>query len=191
VGLDDGAADRQPHAEPVELGSEERLEDPIEIRFRDALARVAHAELQVRRRRVRSPHGHLPRRGSSVGRGGDRIGEQIQDHLLDLHRIAVHNRKAGRREEFDVDGMEQCIVRDQVDRVCREVVERERHADDVGPLQKLPRAADHVARSLVIADNVVETRMQLLEFRPCARQQALRRIGEDRRQRLGHLVRDR
>jgi hypothetical protein len=87
--------------------------------------------------------------------------------------------------------MEQCIVRDQVDRVCREVVERERHADDLGPLQKSPRVTDYIARSLVIADDVVETRSHLLEFRLCAHQQAPRRlrIGEDGRQRLAHLVR--
>jgi hypothetical protein len=86
-----------PMPEPVELGGEERLEDLTEVSFRDALARVVDAELEVRRRPVRGPHRYLLRRDSSVRRGGDRIGEQVQDHLLDLHRIAVRNREGGRR----------------------------------------------------------------------------------------------
>jgi hypothetical protein len=48
VGLDDRAADRQPHTEPVGFGGEERLKDPIEVAVCDALARVAHAQFDIR-----------------------------------------------------------------------------------------------------------------------------------------------
>ena len=60
-------------------------------------------------------------------------------------------------------------------------------------LSTLPHASDHLARSLVIADDVVETRSQLLEIRLRARQQALRRlrVDEDAGQRLAQLVRER
>src|SRR5262249_33105575 len=48
VRLDDRMGDRQPHAEPVRLGGEERLEDPAEITVGNSLARVLHANLDVR-----------------------------------------------------------------------------------------------------------------------------------------------
>jgi len=56
VGLDDRMADGQPHAQPVNLGREERLEDPAEIGVRDPLARVVHAKLDVWRGHDCGPH---------------------------------------------------------------------------------------------------------------------------------------
>jgi hypothetical protein len=47
VGLDDRATNRQPHTEPVRFGGEERLEDATEVGFRDALARVVHAQFDI------------------------------------------------------------------------------------------------------------------------------------------------
>src|SRR5262245_36826707 len=101
VGLHDCPTDRQPHAQAVGSRGEERLEDPIEVGLGDALARVVHAELDIGCGRNGCPHGDFPVRDSSVRGGGDGIREQVQEHLLDLHRVAMDNGLLGRREEIE------------------------------------------------------------------------------------------
>src|SRR5690242_20126460 len=62
VDFDDRPADGQAHAEALGLGREERLEDPVQVGFRDAVAAIAHAELDVRCGDDGGPHRDGPRR---------------------------------------------------------------------------------------------------------------------------------
>jgi hypothetical protein len=190
MGLDDRAADRQPHTQPIDLGREERLEDPVEVGFGDALARVVHSDFDIRRGRDRGPHGHLPRRSSPVRGSRDGVGEEIQDHLLDLDHIAVDRRQRGRGVELDRDGMQECLVRDERDRPRGEIVEHQRNTDEVSLLEQSPYAQDDLARAPVVTDDVGDTRAQLLEIRRRGGQQPGRRlrVEEDGRQRLVQLV---
>jgi hypothetical protein len=83
---------------------------------------------------------------------------------LDLHRIAVRKGQLGRREEVDGDPIQQRVVRDDTDRALREIVERERHADEVRLLEQTPHAPDHLGRTLIVADDVREACSRLLEI---------------------------
>ena len=191
VSLDDGAADREPHAQTVRLRGEERLEDAVDVVRGDALARVVHGQLDVRRRRDHRPHGDPS--GRPTGGRGDGVGEQVQDHLLDLHVIAKGDRQRRRREELDGDAVEQGVVRDEADRVRDQVIERYRQPHEVGLLEQPPRTADHLGRPPVVADDVLETGPELAQVRlqPGQQPAPCLGVGEDRRQRLGQLVRER
>jgi hypothetical protein len=85
------------------------------------------------------------------------------------------------------------VVRHEFDCVGGEIFEPKWHPDEVRPLEQFPHAVDHLARPAIVPDDVVDTRSQLLEIRLRARQEPVRRlrVGENRRQRLAQLVRER
>src|SRR5439155_6843818 len=88
VRLDDAAADREAEPEPGLLGREEGVEDLLLHGGRDAVARVADRHLD----RVgvggdgRDQQAALA--PARLRHGFERVQEEVQDHLLDLH--AVH-----------------------------------------------------------------------------------------------------
>src|SRR3546814_16867625 len=96
VNLDDGAADRQPDAQPVGLGAEEGVEEMHLLLGRQTAARLRAGDLggvAVARDRA---YPHLaPRRAAH---GIDGLTQQLEDDLLDPDLVDQH----GRSEERSV-----------------------------------------------------------------------------------------
>lgn len=93
MGLDNTMTDGKPHARPftLGLGGEEGLEDLTHVLGGDPRARILHLKL----------HKHLPvgldRIGAQdepppVGHGVAGVGEQIEDHLLELVLVGKDRR---------------------------------------------------------------------------------------------------
>src|SRR5574337_48850 len=86
VGLDDRAADRQPDADAVALGREERVEDPIEHRRVEPGSGVGHLDLDAPVTR-RGAYGDLAPRRTRLAHRVERVAHQVADDLLDHDRI--------------------------------------------------------------------------------------------------------
>src|SRR5437879_5637395 len=87
VRLDDAVRDREahPHARAVLLGGEERVEDPLAERGRDALTRIADAELE----RLAADVRQLDLQLATLGHGLDRVLDHVGDRPLDPRRAAL------------------------------------------------------------------------------------------------------
>src|SRR5580704_4506580 len=93
--FDDRAADGEPQAYALVLGSEEGLKEALDKLWRESSAAVAHAdEHAIILGRLRAnPQFFGPL--SNCVHSLDAIGNKVQDHLLQLHAIAKDARKFG------------------------------------------------------------------------------------------------
>src|SRR5262245_14590874 len=89
VGIDDRATDRQPHAEPVGLRREERLEQALGHLRGNAASGIGEADGRVPGRDLRRLHADLPAVPAALDDRVDGVLQQIHHHLLDLDPTEV------------------------------------------------------------------------------------------------------
>ena len=103
----------QARALPHLLGREERVEDAIERRSIHAGARVANCEpgiapgFEHRRKSARAIAARDPVQrerdsSSTSGHGVPGVGAEVQQHLVELRRVALHGPQLGREVRLDV-----------------------------------------------------------------------------------------
>jgi len=90
--LDDGAADRQPHAQASRFGGVERVEDPLHRLRVEPDARIAHGHAHPLGLGSCSDH-QLARVVLRVAHGLDPVHDEIQHDLLNQYPIAPHRRE--------------------------------------------------------------------------------------------------
>jgi hypothetical protein len=102
VRLDDGASDRQPEPHSLLLRAEKRLEDLRQVLRVDARAAVVHADddrMRIGLQRERDGATVVRQRAHRV----HRVEHQVDQHLLQLHRIAEHHGRSVRRTPLQHD----------------------------------------------------------------------------------------
>ena len=90
VCLDDRARNREPDAHAVRLGGEERLEQAAKSFWRNAESAVFNRHFDLTLAVALRPHCHLSPFGGYLFDGIHRVKNQVQQHLLQVHRIAHH-----------------------------------------------------------------------------------------------------
>ena len=194
---------RQREAEPGALRARprrataplERLEDAVLLLLGDADARVPHADL----RPVAGPPG-LDRHRPSVGRELHRIGEQVQDHLLELAFIGLRHAEARLDVARERDRVAGGALANHRDAVLDQVRQEDRFEVDlhlarldlrqienlVDQLEQMaPRVADVtdvLVLSLVeLAEHPIEQDIREADDRVQRRPQLVRHAGEELR----------
>jgi len=97
--LDNGSADRQPHADTVRLGREEGVEHPVDIFRLDSGAGILHRDAYLIGPVLERPYLQFARTACDATHGLDAVHQKIHDNLLQLDAVAINRRK--RRPEVE------------------------------------------------------------------------------------------
>jgi hypothetical protein len=111
--IDDASADRKPHAQTGASGREEGLEQPRQHIRGDARALILDADLSGVGTLRSRPHGDLAPLVRDLGQRMDRVGQQIQEHLLGLDTTGRDGRQRARQRQLDRDPLRVQLVADQ------------------------------------------------------------------------------
>ena len=105
MGIDDGPADRQPHAHAAGFGGVEGLENTIEMFRIDPWPGIAHRHEDAVRLVRFGADQQLPGPSSTQtdAHGFDRVQDQVQYHLLHLNTIRLNGRQALSETLFNQD----------------------------------------------------------------------------------------
>ena len=192
--LDDRLDDRKADAEAARLGGEEGLEKPAWFHLSEAFAVVLDRKLHAMALRVADADQHAAVEFVVVDGGVESVEQEVQDHLLQLDAVTVHQRSRRRQMQGERNPPDEGVALDQPGDVAHQVVEVE-----VLELLRFllaheaPQVADDVARAAHVLSDVEEDVADLVEVRGLALEQARAGVGvgEDRRQRLVELMRQR
>ncbi|EEF22940.1 conserved hypothetical protein, partial [Ricinus communis] len=195
VGFNNGAADRQAHAHAVFLGAVEGLEQARHHAGRDAGAGVADADQQraVAVRAALRLHRQHRLAGTAAGHGLDRVHQQVDEHLLQLHAVAVHRRQVRRQAQHQRHVMVIQLAPHHVDALLHHRLQVQRGVGGVAAARQRADALDDAGGAGAGLEDAGDGGLGLVQFRPGAVQpaQAGLAVGRYRRQRLIDLVRDR
>ncbi|EEF27629.1 conserved hypothetical protein [Ricinus communis] len=191
--LGDGPADCQPHTHAVRLGRMECLEDPLARRSGNPRPRIRYRQHDfiVLAQLRRDPH--RPFIGLHLRQRFDRVHQQVQHQLLQLHPVTLDLRQIPLK------------LRRQLHLVAAHLaVHQHEHFRDrrveINPLparrlllEERPQTVDHFCRALTVLADVMQRVQRLAYVRRCRAQPQPRRfrIHQHRRHRLPHLMRDR
>ena len=192
--LRDRLRDRQPQPGAADgrgrRGTEEPLEEPLDLVRRDADARVRHLE-----------HGMVPlpiqphRHGSSFRRELDRVGEKIADHLGQAPRIGEERQPLGGGAEPHLNALtvgggagRLDLGRDERDQV--DLLALDGHPPGVEARDGEDVVHEAVQPCRVAADDLEEAHLHLGQLAGLAVEHELE-VADDRRERRPQLVGDR
>jgi hypothetical protein len=193
IRFDDRAADRQPHADPIGLGRVERLEQPVEIRRIDPRAGIVDFDEHAVGIALAGGNRKLARSVSGAGHRLNGVDHQIHDHLLQLDTIRRNERQVVRKPRPEPDaaafhfGLGQ--RNDLVDRLIDvRAVSVRRHLS-----YQPTNAIDDLAGAIAVPDDTAERLPDLVQSGLSRVEPTQTRVGvgDDRRNRLIDLVRDR
>ena len=103
MAVDDGPADRQPHAHAAGLRRVEGFENPLEVLRIDARSGIAHGDADPARLELLGADRQLARSLLHGAHGLDGVQDQVHDHLLQLNPIALDRNQAFGRAGTDRD----------------------------------------------------------------------------------------
>ena len=193
MSLDDGAADRQSHANPIRLGRIERLEQSIEVRWTNSWAGILHFDKHEVWIVLARGNRELTRSVSEAAHGLDGIDEQIHDHLLQLDPIRCNQSQVFRKPSLQPDAillhfglgqgndLADCLIDIQA-------VSSRRHF-----LDERTDAVDDLAGATAVSDDATKRLPSFFQIRRLCAQPAQTgmRVSHCRRNRLIDFVRDR
>ena len=141
------------------------------------------------------PRSHDDRALSSRGLGHrlDRIEQEIEDDLLELHAIGADDDRLVVEVDRDADVADDRIAGEHLDDLLHHDVQVERCALGLALAQKVAHALDHLARALAVVHDVGQDRLQLADI-GCSdveESEAGPGVGQDPRKRLVQLVGER
>src|SRR5436190_5082191 len=156
VAFDDGAADRQAHAQSLRLAGDEGIENRLELLRGDASAAVLDLDQHLRFiKRSRAHDQAPPAIESGSAHGAERIEHQVQDDLLKLDAVPLDRADVGRQVEVDRDLVQNRVaVHDALDDADHAV-----HVD-VGQARRRAAALEHGVQP---ADDVAGARGDLAD----------------------------
>src|SRR5467141_2726361 len=190
--LDDGTADRKPHAHASRLGGVKSVEDVRRAFGVEAYSRVLNRHACLTALDPLCLDDQHSRPISHPAHGFDRIHHEVQHHLLQLHAITQH----GREIVGELGSQKHPIAADFTLGENRDflhgIVQVQRLFLGIGLLRQRTNPPDHLTGPIAVTDNPARRFAGFLEIGCIARQppEARTRVGHDPRQRLVHFVRD-
>jgi hypothetical protein len=163
VGLDDRTADRKAHSHAIGFRGEERIEYPLHVPSTDSRACVGDRNHHTAIIPNIGTHG----KNAKAIHGGhrlDRIGDQIEEHLLQLNSISHYLQRPCAWLNFDRDPVTFQIVVEQCNSFFDEAVDLERSSDAGIVPEARPDAVDHRSRTMPIISDLPEPRFCLVEI---------------------------
>jgi hypothetical protein len=191
--LDDRAADGQADAHAAALGRVEGLEEAVHAPRVEAHPRILHGQPRAIAFASLGPDHQLPRTvldGAHRLRG---VQEQVQDDLLELHAVARDGRKFLREFRPQDHPAPLEFAAGQRDHLPRGLVQVHRLRRRGLLREERAQPGDHVGRAVAVADRAPRGLARAVDVRRIGGQhaQAGAGVGDDARQRLVDLVRDR
>ena len=122
----------------------------------------------------------------------DAVAHQIEDDLLDLHRVGLHLRRLRRRLQQHAHAVVTRVGLRERQHVFEQAIRLDQLAPHLAILDEGAQAADHLAGTQRLRADLIERGLDLVLARRRLRDQPLTRlrIRRDRGQRLIHFVRD-
>ena len=191
MAFDHGATDREAEPHAFALGRVERLEQAA--RVGDAGTAIRHADhhpVGV----VGDANGDGVARHRTRLRGDrfERVAQQVEQHLLDHHAVAIDPRRRIVRLHVDVDLQALRERLDQCQRLGQQIEHLVRVVLDRSLLNEAAQALDDLSGAVRLFAHPRDGIFDLLHLRRVAGEEAVghRRVVRDRRQRLVQLVGD-
>jgi hypothetical protein len=153
MSFDDRTADRESHAHAAGFGGEERVEQLVRVLDGDPDTAILHCyQHLVRFVLMRSDHQFARPIRDRLHRF-DAVHDQVDDHLLQLDRIAEDHGQSVRELHPQRHSVTDQLTPHQRDDLCNEVIDVERPLFGVGLFRKRTDALDHLARPFAIVDD--------------------------------------
>ena len=191
MGLDDGLADRKPDADAVGFCREEGLEQPADRLHLDAGAGIAYGDTDLPRSFAAGRDTQMPQAGVARAQGIYRVGQQIEQHLLQLDAITQNSGQLRIQLSLRRDRLQHKLAAQQVQGIENEIVDLEHAPVTIRPLEQRADALNHSARPRAVIRDVGQRFPGLRHIRRVGDQEATSRVGvaANGRQGLIELVR--
>ena len=189
----DASRNRQAEPEATVLGSEEGLEDAVELIGGAPRPAVADDELRAAVVSMDRGDGQLALRTRRVAHRVAGVGQQVEHQLLQLHAVAVDLRQVGRQAGAHVDIARHELAVQELQHVVHDMVQLGGDELLVGLFHQQAQMVDQLPGPLVGLDDLRQDGADLRDVGRVVRQKALRRLGiaQDGGQRLVQLVGER
>src|SRR6202158_1378919 len=160
MGLDDRTADRQTHPHTARFCSDQWIEYQLWLLRADSCSGVRHRYDDAPAVVDLGPHAQHPR--SILGRHRiDRVGDQVQKHLLQLDSISSYLRQLLIRLGFDQYPVPLQIGARQAEGFPDKFVDVERSSVPGVLPEDGANAFDHPSRAMAIGDDLLECRPEI------------------------------
>src|SRR5260370_4765487 len=188
----DRAANREPEPQTARLGRVEWLEDMLSGPRRKSRTRISHCDEHATGLRFFRADQQVPRTVAGFAHRLDRVDDQVQDYLLQLHPISCNERQVLRGLHVHRDTVLHGFAAGELNHLAdcsadlQAILPRRRlHYEVANPV-------DDLARPLAIVDDTSERLPRLFQIRRLTIQPAPRRAGvtDARRDGLFHFMGD-
>ena len=182
-----------PMPSPSRLGRIERLEDLRGALRVEARARIAHLDEHRVRAVAAGDDRELAGAVADRAHGVDRVEDEVEQHLLQLHPVALHPRQSLGELGAQHDAVTPDFVRRELDHLRDLEVDVDEVLARRLALHERPDPADDLARAPAVGGDALERAPRLRGLGRVGREpaRARRRVRHHRAQRLVDLVRDR
>src|SRR5580692_5724998 len=191
MGLDNGAGDRQPHADAVRLGREHGLEYPVHNAGLEAVARVFDGDHHLARA---MEFGSYRQHAFAIVRRHrfNCVCYQVHQHLLELDRFALYAWQAFAEAGLNQDPMRQQFIANDGESFLNGTVDIKRSSRPGAHPEMRPDVVDQDVRALSVGQDAPQRVSDVVQVRLDAIKpvQSGACTGDDRRQRLLDLVDD-
>ena len=165
VRLNDGARDRQAHAQALALRRVQRLEDPFDVAQVDPRPGVLDRD----RDGPGAGRERADREGgvTTVGLAHrlDAVEDHVEDHLLQLHSVAAHPRQTAGQLQAHRHVAAGHVAPDELGHFADDPVDVERAVLEHALLDQDPHPADHVGGPCLVRDDVLHDLPKLRDVR--------------------------